>query len=184
MNVRAQLEAESAAPLRFTVEQFLRMIDMDLFPEEHVELVHGRVIQLSPAHSAHARAHARVFSRLARIFGEDRLLIDCFIRLDDLSLRAFDITVLHEGMSPGDTLTPQEVLLGVEIAHSSINRDLGEKMDHYGAAGIENYLVIDLNSERLLLMTNPDGGAFRRKVATTFVDGIALPNGTGLLKLD
>jgi len=183
MNTFGALAPESAAPVRFTVEQFLRMIDMGLFPDEHVELVHGEIIQLSPAHSPHARAHSGVSYRLAQMYGPDRLLIDCFIRLDDLSLRAFDITILQEGVTPGDTLEPQEVLLGVEIAHSSIDRDLGEKLRHYAAAGIRNYLVVDLNAERLLLMSQAQAGSFKQRLEASFAEGLALPGGTGALKL-
>ncbi len=160
------------------------MIEIGLFPDEHVELVHGEIIQLSPAHSPHARAHSRIFYRLSRIYPADRLLIDCFIRLDDMSLRAFDIAVLHEGVNPGDTLKPEEVLLGVEIADSSIARDLGEKMDHYVASGIQNYLVVDVTAERLLLMTEPQGGVFKGKQEASWADGLALPGATGQVKLD
>jgi Uma2 family endonuclease len=184
MNTFGALAPEGAAPVRFTVEQFLRMIDIGLFPDEHVELVHGEIIQLSPAHSPHARAHSLVTHRLAQIYRPDRLLIDCFIRLDDMSLRAFDITVLHEGVDLGDTLKPEEVLLGVEIAHSSIDRDLGEKMDHYVASGIQNYLVVDVTAERLLLMTEPQGGVFSGRVEASWADGLAVPRATGQLKLD
>jgi Uma2 family endonuclease len=183
MNTFGALAPEGAAPVRFTVDQFLRMIEMGLFPDEHVELVHGEIIQLSPAHSPHARAHALVLHRLTQIYEADRLLIDCFIRLDDLSLRASDIAVLHQGITPGDTLKPGEVLLGVEIAHSSIDRDLGEKMDHYRAAGIQNYLVIDLNAERLILMTQPQDKGFNQKTEASFSEGLALPGGAGPLML-
>jgi len=41
----------------------------------------------------------RVIVRLLRLFPEERLLVDVFVRLDDMSLRAFDITVLQEGLS-------------------------------------------------------------------------------------
>jgi hypothetical protein len=102
MNTLAALAPESAVPARFTAEQFLRMIDMGLFPDEHVELVHGEIIQLSPAHSRHGMMIPRVIKELLACVPIEQLLVDAFLRLDDMSLRAFDITIIHAGVIPED----------------------------------------------------------------------------------
>ena len=94
------------------------------------------------------------------------------------------IAVLHERATPGDTLKPADVLLGVEIAHSSIDSDLGEKMKHYAGAGIQDYLVVDINAERLILMTGAQGGAFTRTVEGSSAQGVVLPDAAGPMTLD
>lgn len=176
-------EAETVRPARFTADQFLRMFDTDIFEDKYVELVHGEIIQLSPANSPHASLHGRVVFRLSQIFGEHRVLVDCLLRLDGASVRAFDVTVLKADAEPGAVLEPREVLLGIEVAHTSIDRDLGEKMRHYAASGIARYLVVDINDRDFHMMSEPGADGFARVEKASFEDGIGLPEG-GKLILD
>lgn len=173
-------EPESVRPARFTADQFLRMFDLGIFEDDDVELVHGEIIQLSPAHSPHALMHGRAVFRLVQIYGEDRVLVDCLIRLDGMSVRAFDVTVLRSAAVPGNVLEPHEVLLGVEVAHSSLARDLGEKKLHYAAAGIAHYLVADLNACRLHLMSGPGAEGYGKVDESGFEEGVDLPEGQRL----
>jgi Uma2 family endonuclease len=176
-------EPESVQPARFSADQFLRMFDLGIFEDDHVELVHGEIIQLSPANMPHASMHARMIVRLAQLYGEKRVLADCLVRLDDDSVRAFDVTVLTAEAAPGDVLEPHQVLLGAEVAHSSVERDLGEKMRHYASAGIAQYLVADLNERHFHLMSDPEEGGFGRTERASFENGIDLPAGAGRLRL-
>ena len=183
MNTFAARAPESAAPARFTVEQFLRMIEMGIFPDEHVELVHGEIIQLSPAHSRHGMMISKALKELFAFLPAEQLLVDSFLRLDDRSLRAFDITVIHPGITPDEVLEPDQVLLGIEIAESSIARDLGEKKRHYASAGIANYMVVDLNKKRVILLTEPMQTDYRSVQEWQFGEIIQLPAGLGQIRL-
>lgn len=175
--------AESAQPARFSAPQFLRMVNEGIFDDDHLELVHGEIIQLSPANTPHARMIPRLSIWLSQRIEADRILADAFIQLDDRSVRAFDLTVLREGSNPGEVLEPGDVLLGIEVARSSIKRDLGEKMQHYAAAGIAHYLVVDLNDRLLHLMSDPAAGGFVKLVKKQFGEGVDLPSGLGHLQL-
>jgi Uma2 family endonuclease len=176
-------ESETVRPARFSAPQFLRMVDEGIFDDDHVELVHGEIIQLSPANTPHARMIPRLSIWLGQRIEADRILADAFIRLDDQSVRAFDLTVLREGSSPGDVLEPSDVLLGIEVARSSIRRDLGEKMRHYAAAAIANYLVVDLNDRLFHLMSDPQTDKFAKLIERSFDAGIDLPETLGRLQL-
>jgi len=183
MNRLADLAPESATPARFTVEQFERMIEMGLFPDEHVELVHGEIIQLSPSHSSHGMMIPKIIRDWLALVPSEQLLVDAFLRLDDMSLRAFDITIIHPGVSPGPVLEPHQVLLGIEVAESSTGRDLGEKKHHYASAGIPHYLVVDLNQQQAILFGHPQGSEYEVLQERKFGDTLELPAGLGPIKL-
>ena len=159
------------------------MVEEGIFDDDHVELVHGEIIQLSPANTPHARMVPRLSIWLGQRMEADRILADAFIRLDDRSVRAFDLTVLREGSNPGDVLDAGDVLLGIEIARSSLKRDLGEKKRHYAAAGIANYLVVDLDNRLFHLMSDPKAEEFRLLLERSFEEGVDLPSTLGRLQL-
>jgi Uma2 family endonuclease len=175
-----QLESfasEAAEPARFTAEEFSRMVDADAFGDRAVELVHGEIIELSPAYSPHAQMMGKIYARLLPHFGENRLYIDCYIRLDGDSVRAFDVTVLDDGVVPDKMLDPRNVTLGVEVAYSSAPRDLGEKMLHYAAAGIRAYMVVEIELRLVHLMTGPGPNGFADHRKFAFGAPIELPEG-------
>ena len=175
--------SEAAEPARFTAEEFSRMVDADVFSDRAVELVHGEIIELSPAHSSHSQMMAKVFARLLPLFSEERLYIDCYIRLDGSSVRAFDITALDSGVTPDKMLDPRNVTLGVEVAFSSAPRDLGEKMRHYAASGIRAYMVVEIEAELIHLMTGPGPDGFLDRQRFAFGEPISLPEG-GTIVID
>ena len=159
------------------------MVEEGIFDDDHVELVHGEIIQLSPANTPHARMVPRLSIWLGQHIEADRILANAFIRLDDRSVRAFDLTVPREGSNPGDVLDAGDVLLGIEIARSSLKRDLGEKKRHYAAAGIANYQVVDLDNRLFHLMSDAKAEEFAILLKCSFEEGVDLPSALGRLQL-
>lgn len=185
MNKPASILApEAAAPARFTADEFLRMFDLGAFTDRKVELVHGEIFELNSAYTRHASAVMRVARWFLSKVHEDRLFADAFIRLDDRSVRAFDVTITKAGSRPGRELVPAEVLVGIEVADSSIDRDLGSKMRHYAAAGIEAYMVVDLTKDCVHDMRNPGPDGFARVQVIPFGGTVELPGDLGRLVLD
>lgn len=176
--------SEAAEPARFTAEEFSRMVDADVFGDRSVELVHGEIIELSPAYNVHGMMVSKMIVRLAALFGEARISTDVFVQLDGDSVRAFDVVVLSEGVTKEKMLEPSEVFLGVEVAYSSAPRDLGEKMRHYAAAGIRAYLVVEIEPRLVHLLTSPGADCFAEHVKVPFGDSVTLPKGAGTFVID
>ena len=55
---------------------------------------------------------------------------------------------------------PSDVYLVVEVADSSLEFDLGEKLALYAAAGIPELWVADLRAGELVVNTEPEGAAY------------------------
>lgn len=180
--IAKSFEPGAIYPARFTAEAFLRMFDSGAFGDSSMELVRGEIFEMNSSHSRHglmlARLVAEFYSKVKK-----RTLPDVYIQLDNMSVRAFDVAVLKPGIVPDEVLKPEDVLLGVEVADSTIYRDLGEKLRHYAEAGIANYLVVDLTKNRTVLMSQPRGYDYEVRSEAMFDQPIALPGDLGTLDL-
>lgn len=56
---------------------------------------------------------------------------------------------------------PDDVLLLIEVADSTLNYDRGEKADLYAEAGIADYWVVDCAGKQIAVMRNPIDGTYR-----------------------
>ena len=56
--------------------------------------------------------------------------------------------------------TPADVLCLIEVADSSYARDAGEKRDAYAAAGVPQYVIIDLRRRLAEVYAGPAGGTY------------------------
>jgi Uma2 family endonuclease len=148
---------------RLTVERYERMAEAGLLPERGIELVDGLVVEMSPKGVRHAHAA----NALNAILGDQRRG-RYIVNADSLSLRLGprdepdpDIVIVRATRSYArDRATVADVALIIEVADSSLAFDLGVKLKNYAAAGIPEYWVIDLRSDRVHLFTEPRGGTF------------------------
>lgn len=56
---------------------------------------------------------------------------------------------------------PEEIFWLVEYAHSSLKKDLEVKDKIYAAAGIQEYWVVDLSGDRLIVFREPVNGEYQ-----------------------
>jgi len=56
---------------------------------------------------------------------------------------------------------PEDILLVIEVAGSSLDQDLGEKSALYAAAGIRDYWVVDLVDRRIVVHRDPSPEGYR-----------------------
>ena len=120
----------------FNVTEYHRMMEAGiLLDSDHVELIDGEVIEVSPIGSRHAAC----VDRLNRLFNklEDVIVrVQSPIRLDDFSEPQPDITLLKlrpDFYAQGHP-TPSDVLLVVEVADSSTEFDCVVKLPLYAEA--------------------------------------------------
>lgn len=129
----------------FTATEFLHMLELGAFEDMRAELVRGEIEKMMPAEWTHGELNARLIALLypiAKLAGA-RVGTDVVIRIDDLTVRAFDVVVVRPEASPQKILQGGEVLFAAEVAETTHKRDLGEKREEYGAAGIPTYWVVD-----------------------------------------
>lgn len=145
----------------FTVDEYYRMAEVGILSrDERVELVDGRIVAMNPIGSPHAWC----VSRLNRIFTRrDDVLVNVQnpIRLDDRSEPEPDLAVLRVESSQDRHPRPEDVLLVVEVADTSLAYDRQTKAPLYARHGIPELWVVDLGGERVEVHREPSPDGYR-----------------------
>ena len=153
MAVRGQLGIEELH--RYSLDEYHRLIEAGGFDEdERVELLDGLLVSMSPKTPRHERAVRWLARWLMHAVDDDRYEVGVG---SPLTLAASepepDLTVLERGApSP---YHPASAALVVEIAVSSLARDLGVKAAVYAAAGVPEYWVLDLAGRQMIVHRQP-----------------------------
>ena len=144
---------------KFTVEEYFRMVESGILQEdERVELIEGEILLMPPMGHPHASGimrHNRVFSRLA---GERfAVLVQAPLPLGERSAPEPDLALLkfREDDYAGGYASPEDTLLVIEVADSSLNYDREVKAHVYGRAGIPETWVLNLQGDCLEQFTEP-----------------------------
>jgi Uma2 family endonuclease len=152
-------------PRRFTVDEFYQLAQAGFFGSDHkrLELVGGEILEPMPIGPAHAAAVRRINLLFTQRVGA-AYLVNCQnpIRLGEFSEPQPDLTVLryradfYRDAHP----RPEDVVLLIEVADSTLDFDLGDKARVYAGAGISEYWVLDLTGGRVRVFRRPDQGEF------------------------
>ena len=143
---------------RFTVDEYLRMIELGILTKnDHVELIHGEVVEKMTIGAPHSACVKR-FNRLLHARVGDRALISIQspIRLSE-SRPEPDVALVKERddyYASGDPLPP-DIFLIVEIADTSIDIDREGNRPLYAQAGITECWIVDLNAGAVEVYRQP-----------------------------
>ncbi len=155
---------EIPEPRRFTVEEYHRMGETGILPrDERVELLWGVVYRMSPKNRAHVLAANRTFDvfRL-RLEGRARVYKEDPLRADTLDSEPEpDVMVCANPDLNAFGTERMRPLLVIEVAESSLARDLKVKSSIYAAASVPEYWVVNLVAHALEVFRNPEEGRYR-----------------------
>jgi len=167
MNLIASEISKSFNPLkyRFTVKDFHKLAETGILQETNkIELITGELINMSPIGSAHAGTVDKIVALLVRKIN-DKAIVRCQnpIILDDYSEPEPDIALVKfsKNFYTDNHPLPQDVLLVIEIADTSIRYDREIKIPLYAKADIPEVWLIDLNQKQLEIYTQPYEQSYR-----------------------
>jgi len=160
---------------RLSVGDYHRMGEVGILgPELRTELIDGEIIEMPPIGHPHAGTVKYLANRLKETVGRRAVLsVQDPVWLDDYSEPLPDIALLrpraddYRSAHPG----PDDCLLVVEVADSSLAYDRDVKLPRYARAGISEVWLVDLAGRRLLIHRRPDAG---RYAEATPVDDLAV----------
>jgi Uma2 family endonuclease len=144
---------------QFTVAQYHQMVAAGILTEDdRVELIEGEIIEMSPI----GRRHAACVNRLVRLFSErlgDRVIVAAqnLVELSDRSEPQPDVALMHprpdfyEAGHP----QPQDILLLVEVADTTVEFDREIKMPLYAKSGVREVWLVDLNQNAIAVYREP-----------------------------
>ena len=174
-------EQMAQARHRITASDYYRMAEAGILgAADRVELIDGEIVDMAPIGSK----HAFIVSRLARFFtlaSNDNYLVSTQnpVRLDELSEPQPDLALLKPGNYMDRLPGPADVLLIVEVAHSSINFDREVKLTLYARHGIPEVWLLDLAGGELAVYREPADGQYRvmrKPLASESVSPLLVPD--------
>ena len=163
---------------KFTIEDYHKMSDMGIFDySDHLELIKGEIIQMSPIGSKHASCINKLNRMLnQKLVDEVIISIQNPIKLEDDSEPQPDVVLLKYRSDFYAEEHPKfsDILLLIEVADSSINYDRNVKIPLYAENKINQVWLIDLNEEYLEIYNNPESNYYRNMQKLSRKDTINL----------
>lgn len=176
MNAYARFEPAIVEDSRFSASEYIEMMNVGAFADMKVELVEGSLEKLAPAQTRHSVMNMKIGGLLQTAYlGSGRDIgTDLAVRIGRRTIRGVDVAVGVGQFSQG---VPQasEVFLAVEIAETTLARDLGPKAIDYGRAGIPHYWVVDLVASAVHVMSEPNESGYATRGLVRFGEPLAVP---------
>jgi len=142
------------------------MGEAGIFGENHrLELIEGEIIEMSPIGRRHAARVRRLINLLARQLGEDEAVVDAQnpVVLSDISEPQPDVVLLKPQPAVYDEHPgPEDVLLIIEVADSSLAFDRKVKAPLFARCGIPEVWILDVNGSAVEVYRGPTVDGYAR----------------------
>ncbi len=149
----------------FTVADYLCLAASGILQEdERMELIQGAIIEMSPIDVGHISTLNRLVWLLTNTLGKRAILsVQNPVQLSNDSLPQPDLVVLHfqDSFYSERHIGPDDIMLIIEVADSSLRYDQRVKRKLYGAAGIAEYWIVNLPGRQIEVYREPRPNGYR-----------------------
>jgi Uma2 family endonuclease len=145
---------------RFNVNEYYRMAETGVLrPDARVELLDGKIIDMSPIGPFHGGLVNRLIRKFAKLSnGRWTLSAQNPLRLDNHSEPEPDVMLLKPAADDYTSRHPQpdDVFLLIEVSDSTLDYDREEKLPTYGRAGVAEVWIVNLQDATLEIYREPN----------------------------
>jgi Uma2 family endonuclease len=146
--------------IRWSKEFYYQMGELGWFDGKRVELIDGEIIEMSPIGSRHATAVMLVSQVLNAILPENYCVnVQNPLNSGKSSEPVPDVSVLPGTFRDYADTLPTDSALVVEVADSSLRYDSTAKAQLYASIGIQEFWIVDLVGNRLIVHRSPEVNA-------------------------
>lgn len=146
---------------KFTVEEYHRLIASGGLIGRSVELLEGLIVEMAPEGPEHSDIIRETADWFRTHLGEQVKVSETHPITLDQSEPEPDIALVVNQRYRHRHPAPAEVLLLIEVADSSLGKDLNEKLNTYASAGITEYWLVDLRNRRVIVMRQPQDNRYQ-----------------------
>lgn len=159
------VEIERARRL-FTVDEYERMVEVGILTKsDHVELIHGEIVEMTPIGRGHFAAVAALIALFSERLGRRAVIGPSgSLRVPPRSMPEPDLMLLapRPDFYREADLRAQDVLLLVEVADTSLRYDREVKGPLYASAGVTEYWIVDVEGGAVDIYRDPAPGGYRQ----------------------
>ena len=156
---------------KWTLEQYHQMIDAGILEDQPVELLNGEIVEMPPEREPHASGSTETRDYLIALLGHRAQVRE-----------GHPITISSSSSEPEPDLAivqrraegyrdhhpyPENIYWLIEVANSSLRKDLEAKAKVYAAADIAEYWVVNLKVMELVVMRDPVEGDYQSQAVLT-----------------
>jgi Uma2 family endonuclease len=177
MNAPVRTRAADGLDRRaFTVDEVKAMVRAGIMDEsEPVELWEGEFVVMNAKRNRHEIWKRRLARWLSRALPDEvAVAVEPSLYLGERTFLEPDILLHDDALLPEDVRGP-DCLLVIEIADSTLGRDLTAKAGLYARYGVRHYWVLDAEGRRAHRLSDPANGAYQVIAVDEADVAIALP---------
>ncbi|WP_404790010.1 Uma2 family endonuclease [Altericista sp. CCNU0014] len=144
---------------KWSVEDYHSMIGAGVLRDRKVELLEGEIVEMSPETPIHYSTASQSSNYLREILRDKAAVrFNGPITLDTSEPEP-DIAIVrlpesaYSNRHPG----PEDIYWLIEVARTSLSKDLDLKAAIYAAANVQEYWVLDLADPRIIVLREPQG---------------------------
>lgn len=171
------VEREEGKRRPFSVGDYLCLAESGILQEsERIELIRGEIVTMSPIEVPHASTLNRLVWLLTSALGKQVIVsIQNPVQLSEESMPQPDVAVLRlrDHFYSEHHPKPEDTLLIIEVADTSLRYDRRIKAPLYSAAGIADYWIINLQARQIEVYRDPRPNGYR--TVTYYALGETLP---------
>jgi Uma2 family endonuclease len=147
---------------KWSVDDYHRMIEAGILRDRRVELLAGEIVEMSPETPIHYNTAKRGAKYLEELlagkadirFNEPITLLDSEPE-PDIAIVRFPESAYNDRHPE-----PDDIFWVVEVAKTSLKKDLDLKTSIYASAAIQEYWILDLSARRMIVLREPQNGQY------------------------
>jgi Uma2 family endonuclease len=160
---------------KWSVDDYHRMIQAGILQDRRVELLAGEIVEMSPEtpiHYSTAKRGAKYLEEL--LSGKAEVRFNGPITLSNSEPEP-DIAVVRLPESAYNYYhpQPQDIFWVVEVAKTSLKKDLEVKASIYATDEIQEYWVLNLSTKQMIVFRDPQNGKYIKE--QTISEGTVIP---------
>jgi Uma2 family endonuclease len=166
---------------KWSIQDYHQIIETGLLDERKVELIRGEIIEMSPEGAPHSSYCGEIGEYLRKILGDRAKVREAHpITLPNNSEPEPDLAIvkisstLYRDRHP----YPEDIFWLLEIANSTLAKDVGIKKDLYADGGIEEYWVLNLPESVLVVFRDLTTSGYQSTTSLTtgMISPLAFPD--------
>ena len=179
------LPPHSPPLMRISCDRYHEMIASGgLREDDRIELINGYLVTKMSIGSLHSGMVNRLNRLLGRLFGDSAIVtIQNPVTIHEYSEPEPDVVVakFREEFYADRHPYPEDILLVIEVADTSLAFDREAKIPLYASCGIPESWLVDLIHHEIHVFRRPDGAAYQETVVFRSGDLLPVPGSTETL---
>ena len=136
---------------RFSLEEYMQMIEFGILDEnDKLELIRGELVKKMTIDDPHASCIDKLNRILVRLVDEDVAIVriqNPVVVLDSRPEPDVVLAVPRDHEYTSSAPKPNDILLLIEVADSSLAYDRTEKLSLYAEAGVREYWIVNVRQQ-------------------------------------